>query len=296
MEKERRGYKIFVYGGSLEIIELELEPGQRIPARVIFDKWIDAGIIYDQQAISNAKLAKGFFGTLLKSGKKNLYRNHHLVTYFTNPSSVRKRVAFAIPRKRQILSIPLSTNEGDFICHKEAFICAESGIEAFYMSGSPLNSNFVGLQKSNWLRFRGDGSIFVHVGGLFKHKKIKNQILKLDRRTIIGFTDGIRYDRGIAGTLGANRSDVKAYFRGKLSGNGTVYLQSKPYKMPRRAHSLTRDIRELANSKALELYKDNLKKIKRIQWSKLPDLLKTERLKNSLKNKITFPSITNKKK
>jgi uncharacterized protein (AIM24 family) len=296
MEKEKIGYKVFVYGGSMEIIELELDPGQRIPARTIFDKWIDDGITYEKQALNNGKPAKGFFGTLFNSGKKKLHRDHLPVTYFANPSSGRKRIAFAVPHKRQILPIPLSTNDGDFICHKDTFICTDSGIEIFSMSGSRLNYNFVGLEKSNWLGFRGDGFIFVHVGGWFKNKKLKNQILKLDRRTIIGFTGGITYDRGISGTLRLNRSDVKAYFQGKLSGSGTVYLQSKPYKMPKHAHSLTRDIRELANTKALQLYKGNLKKIKSFQWSKLQDLLKTNRFKNSLKKKIIPQGRTNKKR
>ena len=169
-----------------------------------------------------------------------------------------------------------------------------SGIEVFSASGSRLDSNFVGLEKSNWLRFRGDGIIFVHVGGWFRNKKLKNQILKLDRRTIIGFTGGINYDREIAGTPMVNRPDVKAYFQGKLSGSGTVYLQSRPYKIPEYAHSLTRNIRELANKKALQLYKGNLKKIKRFPWSKLQDLLKTNRLKTSLNNKIILPGKTNK--
>jgi peptide subunit release factor 1 (eRF1) len=66
--------------------------------------------------------------------------------------------------------------------------------------------------------------------------------------------------------------------------------------MPKHAHSLTRDIRELANTKALQLYKGNLKKIKIFQWSKLQDLLKTDRLKNSLKKKIIPQGRTNKKR
>jgi uncharacterized protein (AIM24 family) len=213
MEKEKIGYKVFVYGGSMEIIELELDPGQRIPARTIFDKWIDDGITYEKQALNNGKPDKGFFGTLFNSGKKKLHRDHLPVTYFANPSSGRKRIAFAVPHKRQILPIPLSTNDGDFICHKDTFICTDSGIELFSMSGS-----------------------------------------------------------------------------------GTVYLQSKPYKMPKHAHSLTRDIRELANTKALQLYKGNLKKIKSFQWSKLQDLLKTNRFKNSLKKKIIPQGRTNKKR
>jgi hypothetical protein len=85
------------------------------------------------------------------------------------------------------------------------------------------------------------------------------------------------------------QSDTKAHFQGKVSGNGTVYLQSKPYNVPKRTHSLPRDIHDLAYSKAIQLYKGNLKKLKKFQWSKLQDLIKTDRLENSLKNKFIPP-------
>jgi len=294
MKKEQLGYKVFVYGESLQIIQLVLDPGQTIPAGVVFDNWIDEGITYEKQASQNENPDQGVFEKLLNSGKKKLSRNHHPMTYFTNPSSARKSIAFAAPQERQILPIHLSNKDGLFFCHKEAFVCTDPGIEIISESGSRPDYSFLGLEKSDWLGFRGDGIIFVHVGGWFKNKQLKNQTLKLDRRSIVGFTGNINFDHRFLGVPRLNRSDTKAYFQAKLSGSGTVYLQSKPYKMPKHAHSLTRDIRELANTKASQLYKGNLHKIKNFQWSKLQSLLKTDRLKNSLKNKIILPGRTNK--
>ena len=294
MAEEKIGYKVFVWGESMQIIQVVLDPGQTIPAGTIFNNWIDKGITYEKQAGQKGNPGQGVFGKLLDSGKKKLSRNHHLVTYFTNEGNSRKSIALAAPDGRQILPIPLSKKDGSFFCHKEAFICTESCIEIIFESDSRPKSNFLGLGKSDWLEFRGNGIIFVHVGGSFKNKQLKNQNLKLDRRSIVGFTDGITYDRGVAGLTILNRSDTKAYFQAKLSGSGTVYLQSKPFKMPKHAQSLTRDIRELANSKALQLYKGNLKKIKSFQWSTLQDLIKTNVLKNTLKSKITLPGRTKK--
>ena len=59
--------------------------------------------------------------------------------------------------------------------------------------------------------------------------------------------------------------------------------------MPKHAQSLTRDIGELVNTKALGLYKGNLKKIKNVQWSTLQDRVKTDIVKNTLKIKKILP-------
>ena len=288
MQKEKLGYKVFVWGESMQIIEIVLDPGKTIPAGATFNNWIESGITSKTQADQHVNPDQGVFERLMDSGKKKLGRIHHPVTYFTNPSNTKKSVAFAAPLERQILPIHLANKDGNFFCHKEAFLCTDSGIEIISESAGPLKSNFLGLDKSDWLEFRGNGIIFVHVGGSFKNKQLKNQNLKLDRRSIVGFTGGINYDRRIAGVSMLNRSETKTYFHAILSGSGTVYLQSKPFKLSNHAQSLTHDIRELANTKAIQLYKGNLEKIKKFQWSKLQDIVKTENLKNTLKKKIVI--------
>jgi uncharacterized protein (AIM24 family) len=291
MDKKSIGYKVFVYQGGMQIIELELDPEHRISARSVFDKWIDEGLSYEKEVPENGRLSPGVFEKLWNSGKTKLNRKPDSLIYFTNPGGTRKRVAFAAPPVRQILPIHLSRNDGIFLCHKEAFICTNPGIEVVSMPDSRLVSNLLNSKKSEWLSFFGDGVIFVHVGGVFKNKKLQNQNIALDQRSIIGLTEGLTYERANGAGITANRSNTRAYFRGKLSGTGTVYLQSRPHKLPKRTPSLTRDIQELANAKAQQLYNGNLQKIKNFKWSKLPELVKINRLRNCLKTKINLPDM-----
>lgn len=273
----------------MQIIELELDPGHRISATAVFDNWIDEGISDEKAITKSGPSPQGVFEKLLKPGKKKLSHEFNSLKYFTNSNNVRRRVAFAAPIERQILPIHLTESDGNFLCHKGAFICTDSGIEVVSTLDDRLVPNLLNSPKSDWLGFRGDGIIFVHVGGVFKNKRLQNRVLELDQRSIVGFAGGLSYDRSVAGAIMTNRSDTKAYFKGKLCGSGTVYLQSKPYKMPKHARSLTRDIRELANSKALELYNGNIQIIKSVKWSKLQDLVNIGGWKNRLKNKIIRP-------
>jgi uncharacterized protein (AIM24 family) len=294
MRTGRLNYKVFLFSESTQIIQMVLDPGQTISAGAAFDKWLDDGIIHETTADQTENPDQGVIGKLLDSRKQKLGRHHHQVIYYTNASRVSKTIAFAAPVARQILPIHLYRNDGNFFCHKEAFFCAESGIEMISDSGIKLKSNLLGMGQSDWLEFRGDGILFVHVGGTFKNKQLKNQSLKLDRRSIVGFAAGITSDQRIASVSRLNRSDTKAYFQVKLSGSGTVYLQSKPFKMPKHAQSLTRDISELLNTRAFQLYKGNLEKIKNFQWSTLPDLINKENLQNTLQRKIVLPRMIRK--
>ena len=229
----RLNYKVFLFSESTQIIQMVLEPGQTIAAGAAFDKWIDDGIIHETTADQTENPDQGVIGKLLDSRKQKLGRHHHQLIYYTNATRASKTIAFAAPVARQILPIHLYRDDGNFFCHKEAFFCAESGIEMISESGIKVKSNLLGMGPSDWLEFRGDGILFVHVGGTFKNRQLKNQRLKLDRRSIVGFTAGITYDRGTANQAMANRSDTKQYFQSNLSGSGTVYLQSKPFRMPK---------------------------------------------------------------
>jgi len=286
MGKERLNHEVFLCSETAQIIQLVIAPGQTVSAGIIFSKWFDDGICFEEKANRTGSLDKSGFGKLLDSGIKKLGRDDHPVIYLTNSVNNSQNIAFGAPSGRQILPISVSEQDRNFFCHKDAFICAEAGIELFSEYGSRSKSNFKGMGKSDWLEFRGNGTLFAHVGGATRKIDLKKQKMEGDRRAIIGFTGGITCDWGTAGLSKLNRSDTNSYFQSKLSGSGTVYLQSKPFKMPKQARRLTHDITELANIKALALYKDNLEKIKSFQWSKLQDLVKKENLQNTLKTKI----------
>ncbi|CAB1078660.1 hypothetical protein D1AOALGA4SA_6396 [Olavius algarvensis Delta 1 endosymbiont] len=290
MEKERLNHKVFLCSETAQIIQMVIAPGQTVTAGIIFSKWFDDGIRFEEKANRPGTLNKSGFGKLLDSGIKKLGRDDQQVIYLTNSVNASQNISFGAPSGRQILSIALSEQDGNFFCHKDAFICAEAGLELFCESGRRSKSNFKGMGKSDWLEFRGNGTLFAHVGGATRTVHLKKQKMKGDRRAIIGFTGGITCDWGTAGLSKLNRSDAKSYYQSKLSGSGTVYLQSKPFKMPKQARRLTHDITELAPFKALALYEDNLEKIKSFQWSKLQDLVKKENLQNTLKTKIDLRS------
>jgi len=290
MEKERLNHRVFLCSETAQIIQLVIAPGQTITAGIIFSKWFDEGIRFEEEANRTGNQNKGGFGKLLDSGIKKLGRDDHQVIYLTNSVSTSQNISFGAPSGRQILSISVSEQDRNFFCHKDAFICAEAGIELVSESGRRSKSNFKGMGKSDWLEFRGNGTLFAHVGGSTRLIDLKKQKMTGDRRAIIGFTGGITCDWGTAGLSKLNRSDTKSYFQSKLYGSGTVYLQSRPFKMPKQARRLTHDITELAPIKALSLYEDNLEKIKSFQWSKLQDLVKKENLQNTLKKKIDLRS------
>ena len=128
MEKERLNHEVFHCSETAQIIQVAIDPGHTITAGIIFNKWFDDGINFEKKANRTGSLNKRGIGKLLDSGIKKLGRAGHQVICFTNSTRVKKSIAFAAPSTRRIMSIQVSEQEGNFFCHKDAFICAESGL------------------------------------------------------------------------------------------------------------------------------------------------------------------------
>lgn len=122
------------------------------------------------------------------------------------------------------------------------------------------------------MQLRGQGKIFVHTGGRCIKKTLKSQIFRIDRRSIIGFDSGIRYDAESSGILKSFQSTLNGSYEITLKGSGSLYLQSKPY-VRHSSNWLARGLREILDAKSLQPYMKNLQAVKNMKWSKFRDTL-----------------------
>ncbi len=74
----------------------------------------------------------------------------------------------------------------------------------------------------------GDGMVFMHAGGTVIERRLNNESLKIDTGCIVGYTPGIDFDIETSGSLRSMIFGGEGIFLAKLSGTGTVWLQSMP--------------------------------------------------------------------
>lgn len=133
------------------------------------------------------------------------------------------------PYPGKIIPLNMAENGGEFICQKDAFLCAALGTEVSIAFTKKMGAGFFGGEGFILQRLRGDGIAFVHAGGTIVKKELKGDIIKVDTGCIVGFTPGINYDIQRAGNLKSMFFGGEGLFLATLSGVGTVYLQSLPF-------------------------------------------------------------------
>lgn len=218
-----------IFGGDMQVVEVELDPAETVIAEAGAMNWMDDGISFEAKMGDGSQPDKGIFGSLLDVGKRALTGESIFVTHFTNEGRGKKRAAFAAPYPGKIVPMDMQKLGGEVICQKDAFLCAALGTEVSLAFNKRLGAGFFGGEGFILQRLRGDGMAFVHAGGTIIEKQLNGEVLKVDTGCIVAFTPGIEYDIQRAGGLKSMFFGGEGLFLATLRGTGTVYLQSLPF-------------------------------------------------------------------
>jgi len=218
-----------VIGDDIQIVEVELDPGETVIAEAGAMNYMDDGITFEAKMGDGSKPDSGLFGKLMDAGKRAITGESIFLTHFTNSGSGKKSVAFAAPYPGKIIPIDMTKVNGELLCQKDAFLCAALGTEVGIAFTKRLGAGFFGGEGFILQRLMGDGMAFVHAGGTVIKKKLNNDIIRVDTGCIVAFTSGINYDIERAGSLKSMFFGGEGLFLATLSGRGVVLLQSLPF-------------------------------------------------------------------
>ncbi len=118
-----------IIGDDIQIVEVELDPGETVIAEAGAMNYMDDGITFETKMGDGSKPDNGLMGKLMSAGKRALTGESIFMTHFTNSGSGKKRVSFAAPYPGKIVPIKLSKVGGEMLCQKDAFLCAAMGTE-----------------------------------------------------------------------------------------------------------------------------------------------------------------------
>lgn len=218
-----------LFGDDMQIIEIELDPGETVIAEAGAMNYMEDGISFESKMGDGSKPSGGLFDSLLNVGKRVLTGESIFMTHFTNQGQGKKRVAFAAPYPGKIIPMNMAELGGELICQKDAFLCAALGTSIDIAFQRKLGVGFFGGEGFILQRLRGDGKAFVHIGGTVIKKELKGETLRVDTGCLAAFTSGITYDIERAGSLKSMVFGGEGLFLATLRGHGTVYLQSLPF-------------------------------------------------------------------
>ncbi|OQY46399.1 MAG: TIGR00266 family protein [Anaerolineaceae bacterium 4572_78] len=219
-------YKI--YGDDLQLVEIELDPGEGVRAEVGTMTYMEDGI--EMNTGTGREKGEGLLGGLFKGLKRAITGESFFITTFLHTGQGKKHVAFAAPYPGTIIPLDLSMLGGEFICQKDSFLCAAQGINIEVAFTKKIGAGVFGGEGFILQRLTGDGLAFVHAGGTIIEKTLgSGESLRVDTGCLVAFAPTVSYDVQLIGGIKNALFGGEGLFLTRLVGPGKVYLQSLPF-------------------------------------------------------------------
>jgi len=211
-------YKII--GDDMQTVEVELDPGEGVRAETGAMLYMEDGI--EMQTSTGGGIFSGF--------KRMITGESFFITTFLQHGSGKGHVAFAAPYPGKIIPLDLSKMGREFLCQKDAFLCAASGVDIEIAFTKKLGAGLFGGEGFILQRLVGEGMAFVHAGGTIIEKDLApGERLRLDTGCLVAFSPSVQYDIQFVGGFKNALFGGEGLFLAILKGPGKVYLQSLPF-------------------------------------------------------------------
>lgn len=235
-----------IIGDSIQIVEIDLDPGEVVIAEAGAMLYMDQNITYETKMGDGSRPDQGLFRKLFSAGTRILTGESLFITHFTNRGRHKQKVAFTAPYPGTVIPLELPTLvNNEVIVQKDGFLCAALGTSLNIHFNKKIGSGLVGGEGFILERLQGDGYAFIHAGGTVIEKELYNESIKVDTGCVVAFESTVNFSTTSAGGLRSMIFGGEGIFLATLEGTGKVWLQSMP-------------IRKLIQ--ALAPYGDNRKK------------------------------------
>lgn len=210
-------YKII--GDDMQIVEIELDPGEGVRAEAGTMMYMDQGI----------EMQTGTGGGMFKGFKRMITGESFFITTFMNNCQGKQRVAFGAPYPGKVVALDLDKLGGKFLCQKDSFLCAARGIEIEVAFTKRIGTGFFGGEGFILQKLQGDGLAFVHAGGTLVERDLApGEVLRVDTGCLAAFSTTVNYDIQFVGGFKNALFGGEGLFLARLTGPGKVFLESLP--------------------------------------------------------------------
>lgn len=218
-----------IRGESIQIVEVELDPGETVIAEAGAMLFMEDGITFEAKMGDGATPNQGIFDKLLSAGSRVLTGESLFMTHFTNQGRRKAKVGFSAPYPGTVIPVDLAQCPNhELIVQKDGFLCAAYGTKVSITFNRKIGSGLVGGEGFILQKLQGDGNAFVHAGGTVIERTLNNETLRVDTGCVVAFESHIDFDVQSAGGLRSMIFGGEGLFLATLRGSGKVWLQSMP--------------------------------------------------------------------
>ncbi len=219
-----------IHGEEMQFVEIELDPHEGVVAESGSFMMMEDNITMDTIFGDGSGQSKDILGSLFSAGKRLLTGESLFMTVFTNASGQKRKISFASPYPGKIIPVDLTNFNGEFICQKDAFLCAAKGVAISIEFSKKIGRGLFGGEGFIMQKVQGDGLAFLHASGTVITRELKaGELLRVDTGCLVGFSRTVDYDIEFVGGIRNTIFGGEGMFFATLRGPGTVAIQSLPF-------------------------------------------------------------------
>ena len=219
-----------IHGEEMQFVEIELDPHEGVVAESGSFMMMDDNITMDTIFGDGSGQSKDILGSLFSAGKRLLTGESLFMTVFTNASGQKRKISFASPYPGKIIPVHLTDFNGEFICQKDAFLCAAKGVSISIEFSKKIGRGLFGGEGFIMQKVQGDGLAVLHASGTVVKRELKaGEMLRVDTGCLVGFSRTVDYDIEFVGGIRNTIFGGEGMFFATLRGPGTVAIQSLPF-------------------------------------------------------------------
>jgi uncharacterized protein (TIGR00266 family) len=203
-----------IRGDNLQMVTCHLDEDEHVYA--------EAGAMVNMSG--NVQMHTNIKGGLFKGLKRMVTGESLFMTDFT-PDGGKGFASFAgnVPGK----IFPVLINGNEFIAQKDAFLCAEEGVDLDIAFTKRIRSGFFGGEGFILQKLSGNGRVFLHCcGDIIEMNLSEGEVVRVETGLVVGFEASVAYDIGLAGGVKTVLFGGEGLFLTTLRGPGKVVLQS----------------------------------------------------------------------
>jgi uncharacterized protein (TIGR00266 family) len=209
-----------IEGDNLQVVRISLAPGEEIYAEAGKMVYKTSNVTMESKMLG-AGIGEKIFGAL----KRKVAGESLFTTHFSAHGNTGE-VGFAGEFPGRIEAVQI-TPHTPFLAQKDAFICAQPGVELSIAFQKKIGAGFFGGEGFILEKFQGEGLVFIHAGGDFIHFDLEpKQEIEVDTGCVVGFSSTVEYDIRFVGGIKTALFGGEGLFLARLIGPGKVILQT----------------------------------------------------------------------
>jgi uncharacterized protein (TIGR00266 family) len=219
-------------GGDMQFVEIELDPGEAVVAEPGAMIWKDSAIAFDTTLGDGTD--RGLGSKLLSAGANLLSGENLFIAEFRHEGRQGKaRLAFGGRVPGQIIPVRLDAMGGSLICQRSSFLVAAKGVSISIAFQRRFASALFGGEGFIMQRLRGEGWVFLHVGGTIIERELAaGEVIHVDGGCVAAHEPQVEMDIDERYGFSAIKTGIlggEGLFLTALRGPGKVWLQTLPF-------------------------------------------------------------------